>query len=80
MDLIVGISLAVACVAVAVWLGVRAVRWAKKGTRGGKVLAGALFPFPDQSSPQEQVEQQIRLRKDTESGDPELRPGVRSRH
>jgi hypothetical protein len=66
-----GIGVAVLCAVGAVWLAVRAVRWAKKGTRGAKALAGALFLFPDQPPPQEQVEQQIRLRKDAESGDPE---------
>lgn len=29
-----------------VWLMVRAVRWAKKGTRAGSMLAAAAFPFP----------------------------------
>ncbi len=54
----------------AVWLAVRAIRWARKGTRGGKVLASALFPFPDQPPPHEQVEHQIRLKRDAASGDP----------
>ena len=29
-----------------VWLAVRAIRWAKKGTRAGSMLAAAAFPFP----------------------------------
>jgi hypothetical protein len=54
-----------------VWLAVRAIRWAKKGTRAGSMLAAAAFPFPDQPPPHEQVENANRLKKDAESGDPE---------
>lgn len=53
------------------WLLVRAVRWAKKRTKAGSMLAAAAFPFPDQPPPHEQVENANRLRKDAESGDPE---------
>jgi hypothetical protein len=53
------------------WLAVRAVRWAKKGSKLGSMLVAAAFPFPDQPPPQEQVEQQNRLKKDAESGDPD---------
>jgi hypothetical protein len=70
MGPLVWISGAAACAFGALWLAVRAVRWAKKGTKGGKMLTGALFPFPDQPPPQEQVEHQIRLKRDAESGDP----------
>jgi len=55
----------------AVWLSVRAIRWAKKGSKAGSMLAAAAFPFPGQPPPQEQVEQENRLKKSTESGDPE---------
>lgn len=58
-------------VILAVWLMVRAIRWAKRKTRAGSVLAAAAFPFPDQPSPHEQIENANRLRKDTGSGDPE---------
>jgi hypothetical protein len=54
-----------------VWLMIRAIRWAKKGTKTGSVLAAVAFPFPDQPPPHEQVERANRLRKDAESGDPE---------
>jgi hypothetical protein len=54
-----------------IWLAVRAVRWAKRGTRAGSILAAAAFPFPDQPPPHEQAENANRLRKDMESGDPE---------
>jgi hypothetical protein len=54
----------------AAWLAVRAVRWARKGTRGGAMLAAAAFPFPDQPPPNEQVERANQLRKDAESADP----------
>jgi hypothetical protein len=54
----------------AVWLAIRAIQWARKGSTGGKALAAALFLFPDQPPPNEQVEQQIRLRTDRESGEP----------
>jgi hypothetical protein len=63
------IGVAVAGTVGAAWLAVRAVRWAKKGTAGAKVLTGALFPFPDQPPPHEQIEQQIRLKKDAQAGD-----------
>jgi hypothetical protein len=53
-----------------IWLAIRAVRWAKKGSKAGSMLAAVAFPFPDQPPPQEQVEQQNRLKKDAESGDP----------
>jgi len=61
----------VVCAVSFIWLAVRAIRWAKKGSKGGSMLAAAAFPFPDQPPPQEQVEQQNRLKKDAESGDPE---------
>ena len=53
------------------WLAGRAVRWAKKGSKAGSMLTAAAFPFPDQPPPQEQVEQQNRLKKDADSGDPD---------
>jgi hypothetical protein len=53
------------------WAAVRAIRWAKKGTKAGSMLAAAAFPFPDRPPPYEQVENANRLKKDTESGDPE---------
>jgi hypothetical protein len=53
-----------------VWAAVRAIRWAKKGTRAGSMLAAAAFPFPEQPPPHEQVENANRLKKDAESGDP----------
>jgi hypothetical protein len=53
------------------WLMVRAIRWAKKRTKVGSMLAAAAFPFPEQPPPHEQVENANRLRKDAQSGDPE---------
>ena len=53
------------------WLAVRAIRWAKKGSKAGSMLAAAAFPFPEQPPPQEQVEQENRLNKDAELSDPE---------
>jgi hypothetical protein len=52
-----------------VWLAVRAVRWAKKGTKAASMLAAAAFPFPELPPPHEQVEHANRLKKDAESGD-----------
>jgi hypothetical protein len=54
-------SIAWACAAVlllivAAWLAMSLLRWAKKGSRAGKMLAAAAFPFPDQPPPHEQVE------------------------
>lgn len=54
-----------------VWLAIRAIRWAKKGTKAGSMLAAAAFPFPDQPPPHEQVENANRLKQGAESGDPE---------
>ena len=70
MNPLVSLGIAVTCVVIATWLAVRAIRWAKKGTSGGKAVAAALFLFPDQPPPHELVEQQIRLKRDTDSGDP----------
>jgi hypothetical protein len=53
------------------WLMVRAIRWARKRTRVGSMLAAAAFPFPEQPPPHEQVENANRLKKDAQSGDPE---------
>ena len=53
-----------------VWLAVLAVRWAKKGTRAGAMLAAAAYPFPDQPPPHEQVKEANRLDKDAEAGKP----------
>ena len=55
----------------AMYLASRAIRWAKKGSKAGSMLAAAAFPFPEQPSPQEQVEQENRIKKTVESGDPE---------
>lgn len=55
----------------ALWLAVRAIRWAKKGSKAGSMLASAAFPFPEQPPPQEQVEQENRLKKEAESDDSE---------
>jgi hypothetical protein len=52
-----------------VWLMIRAIRWARKRTTVGSMLAAAAFPFPEQPPPHEQVENANRLRKDAESGD-----------
>jgi hypothetical protein len=54
-----------------VWLMVRAIRWAKRGSKGASMLAAAAFPFPEQPPPNEQIERANRLKKDVESGDPE---------
>jgi hypothetical protein len=54
----------------AIWLAVRLIRWAKKGTRGGAMLAAAAFPFPDKPPPGQQAEDEARRRKDTDSGAP----------
>jgi hypothetical protein len=56
---------------VLVWLAIQGIRWAKKGTKAGSMLAAAAFPFPDQPPPHEQVENANRLKKDAESGDSE---------
>jgi hypothetical protein len=53
-----------------VWLAVRAVRWAKKGSRGASMLAAAAFPFPEQPPPHELVDRANRVNKDNDSGDP----------
>jgi hypothetical protein len=53
------------------WLAIRAIRWARKGTKAASVLAAAAFPFPEQPPPHEQVENANRLKKDSESGSPE---------
>jgi hypothetical protein len=65
------ICLSVSFVLGGVWLAVKAIRWAKKGTKTSSMLVAVAFPFPDQPPPQEQVEQEIRIKKDAESGDPE---------
>jgi hypothetical protein len=59
----------VAFVVTAIWLAVRSVRWAKKGTKGGAMLVALAFPNPDQPPPQQQVEEQTRRRKDSEPGE-----------
>ena len=51
-------------------LMILALRWAKKGTRAGSMLAAAAFPFPDQPPPHEQLADAIRLDKDADSGTP----------
>ena len=63
------IAITLAVVVGAGWLAMRAIRWAKKGTKAGSMLAAAAFPFPDQPPPQAQVEQENRLKKNAESGD-----------
>lgn len=51
-----------------IWIAVRAIRWAKKGTKAGMMLAAVAYPFPDQPPPHEQLEQANRLDKDAEAG------------
>jgi hypothetical protein len=81
MDLILFISVTVA-VAALLWLivaaSVRAVRWARKGSPGAAFIGWALLflgaGMNPQPPPQEQVEEanrQKRIKKDSESGDPE---------
>jgi hypothetical protein len=62
---------AILAVLLLAWLMVRAIRWARKGSRGASMLAAAAFPFPEQPPPNEQVERINRLKKGAESGDPE---------
>jgi hypothetical protein len=54
----------------AVWLGIRLVGWAKNGTTGSKLLVSLAFPDPERPPPQEQVEDENRVKKEAESGDP----------
>ena len=54
----------------AVWLAGRCIRWAKTGTKGGAMLVALAFPNPDHPPPQQQVEEEARLRKNIGSGDP----------
>lgn len=61
---------AVALALSAVWVAVRAVRWAKKGTKGGALLVAAAFPDPERPPPQQLVEEELRLKKEADSGDP----------
>jgi hypothetical protein len=61
---------AILAVFVLTWLMVRAIRWAKKGSKGASMLAAAAFPFPELPPPNEHVERINRLRKGAESGDP----------
>ena len=42
------------------------LRWAKRGTKAGSMLAAAAFPFPDQPPPHEQLADAIRLDKDAD--------------
>jgi hypothetical protein len=49
-----------------------ALRWAKKATKAGSMLAAAAFPFPDQPPPPEQLAAANRLDKDAESGTPQV--------
>lgn len=53
------------------WLMRRAIRWARKGSKGGRMLAAAAFPLPDQPPPHEQVENANHARKGSATGDPE---------
>jgi hypothetical protein len=57
-------------IAASAWFAVLAIRWAKKGTKAGTMLAAAAYPFPDQPPPHEQVEEANRLNRDTEAGEP----------
>jgi hypothetical protein len=38
------------------WVALRLLRWARKGSKTGKMLAAAAYPFPEQPPPHEQVE------------------------
>ena len=64
------VTLGVLAVVFAAWLMSVAVRWAKKGTKAGSMLAAAAFPFPDQPPPHEQLQDALRLDKDADSGAP----------
>jgi len=55
----------------AAWLANRALRWARTRTKGGAILAVVAFPYLDASPPHEQIDQENRLKKSAESGDPE---------
>lgn len=66
---------AVVALAVVGWLGVRAVRFAKKGASGAQVLGAAflLFGFGNFRDPTNEIVQQakqLKQREDDDSGDP----------
>jgi hypothetical protein len=69
-ETILGAFISACSFASAVWLAVRCIRWAKRGTKGGAMLVAIAFPNPDQPPPQQQVEEETRLKKDAGSGDP----------
>jgi hypothetical protein len=68
--LLLWIGAATLAVAGVVWLAVLAIRWAKKGSRAGAMLAAAAYPFPDQPPPHEQIEEANRLDKNDDAGEP----------
>jgi hypothetical protein len=65
---LVWICAAILVAAALIWFAVLAMRWAKKGTKAGAMLAAAAFPFPDQPPPHEQVEEAHRLDKNDDAG------------
>jgi hypothetical protein len=52
------------------WLAMRAIRWAKQGTKGAALLATIAFPDPDQPPPQQQVEEETKRKKESGLGKP----------
>jgi hypothetical protein len=52
------------------WLAMKAIRWAKHGTKGAALLATIAFPDPDQPPPQQQVEEETKRKKESGLGKP----------
>ena len=64
------IALSISFAGIMLWLAVKSIQWAKKGTKGAAMLATIAFPDPDQPAPQQQVEEEMRRKKEAGSGRP----------
>lgn len=70
MDAFIWAAITVTLAAAMLWLAMKAIQWAKKGTKGAALLATIAFPNPDQPPPQQQIEEENRRKKDAGSGRP----------
>lgn len=70
MNAFIWTVITVSVAAVMLWLAMKAIQWAKKGTKGAALLATIAFPNPGQPSPQQQTEEENTRKKESGAGRP----------
>ena len=70
MSALIWIGLCASAAIILPWAAVRAIQWAKKGTKGTALLATIAFPNPEHPSPQQLAEEETLRKKESGAGGP----------